>query len=192
MTLPYFIIAFHTTDPLYTGEAARLKESLDRFHLPYRIRSLPPFRSWQDAVAFKARFILDMLSALTEDVLYVDADARFNEHPELFDAYPHEIGVFFRPEMGMLFGATIYFKNNDRVKRIVKMWMTEQAKDEKANDQKLLQVILDREMAAKTIDVGCLPESYCCKIDSKSGCEKVIEQFQASRRAKPQPPRGGR
>lgn len=193
MTLPYVVAAFHTTDALYTAEAARLRTSLEQFKLPYVIRSVPPFRSWQDAIAFKPRFIFDILNGQAKDVLYVDADACFNAHPALFDAYPHDVGVFFRPAMGMLFGATIYFKNNANAKRIVSRWAVLQANDRKANDQKLLQFVLDDEMAEPvTADIGCLPESYCCKIDSVIGEPKVIEQFQASRRAKPQPPRGGR
>ncbi len=179
MALPYIIAAFYTMDPIYTEQIENLRKSLEHLNLPYRITSYPPFKSWQSAVSFKPVFIKEMIESTALDILYLDADARVNEHPALFDAYPHDIGVRLRPGKE-LFGATIYFKNNTKARRILDMWAETQTKFQGKSDQAVLQTILERE--AGLVDVGGLPEAYCCKFDEATTEKKVIEQFQASRK----------
>ncbi len=181
--MKYIVVAYHTTDPMYSEHAVRLLTSMQAHALPYRVASLPPFKNWTEAIAYKPVFIETMLHQHPDkDILYVDADAAFKSWPTLFEDYPHDIGVFLRPDRELQ-SATIYVKNNPKGQFIVNRWVEEQYKRPKTWDQKTLQSVID--VYRDNISLGALPRSYCCKFDEPLKPEEgplVIEQYQASRK----------
>ena len=182
MSLPYIVCAFHTNDDIYNAEAANLRESLERFKLPYVIKQIEKGdRRWKDICRTKPRFIRDMLDAYGKDVLYLDADAKVLAHPTLFDNFPGDLGVHLRPPKE-LFASTIYVKNSVNARFLLERWIWFVMENDKNDDQTMLQRVVDEQGAASKCIVN-LPESYACKF-AEPGSGAVIGQYQASRKVR--------
>ncbi len=179
-SLPYIVCAFHTPDDIYTEEARKLRESLERFKLPFHIKTIEKEgRSWNDICRWKPIFIKEMMDVHGKDVLYLDADAIVLSHPVLFDDFKGDLGVFLRPP-GDLFASTIYVKNSSWGRYLLAVWTGKVLSNPKACDQPMLQKTVD-ELGPDGI-VG-LPETYAFKF-AKSATDAVIGQYQASRKVR--------
>ena len=69
------IIAFHTPDDLYRGEAERLRRSLDKLGLDYVIREVEPSTDWSRTTMLKPLWMRRARETHTGPLLYVDVDA---------------------------------------------------------------------------------------------------------------------
>lgn len=176
----FTVIAYHTTDDYYTKQADRLLASLCRFNLPYTVEKIEP-SAWKEAVNTKPTFIARMMELYPDrDLLYVDADAEFRQHPTLFDApYPFDVGIFDRPLPDHPHAATLYFTPTDEARWFVRRWEELQQEAPQWMDQRNLRRALD-EMRPDSVSVGQLPHAYCCKVE-KADASTVIVQHQASR-----------
>jgi hypothetical protein len=180
MTVPYVVCSYHTDDDIYTEEAARLRASLERFGLPHHIRSIPKGAlRWKDACRLKAAFIAEMLALHQRDVLWLDADAAVLAHPALFDAFTGDLGVRLRPP-GELLSATVYIKNSERGRFLVREWVRFTDENPKWNDQPALQQVVTTHGPQGIVS---LPESYAHKFPLP-GSNAVIGQYQASRKVR--------
>ncbi len=182
MSLPYVVCAFHTDDDIYTEEARKLRESLERFKLPFHIKTIQKEgRSWNDICRWKPWFIAEMMVLHpNKDVLYLDADAIVLSHPALFDDFDGDLGVYLRPP-GDLFASTIYIKNSERGRFLLATWMGHVVENPKACDQPMLQKTVSECWTGGGI-VG-IPGTYAYKF-AESAAVAVIGQYQASRKVR--------
>ncbi len=186
MCKQYIITAYYTKDTLYEEQAARLKNSLDKFNVPYYITGIESKGSWQKNTSYKPTFILEMLEKFNPlSIVYVDCDAEFLKYPVLFDTLNCNIGVHLfdrtcynkkiQKKFEVLSG-TIFLSNNEKVKSLIKLWKAKCDKDNFTFDQHHLENILAGEFYN-------LPGEYCKIFDKWSGVilDPVIVHYQASR-----------
>jgi len=89
---PVFV-SFFTPNGKYPELAEKLKASLDKFELNWDVMELPQFPSWQEAVAYKPRFILGMLEFHKRPVVWMDIDTEVWQFPEMLFG-PHDFAVY--------------------------------------------------------------------------------------------------
>lgn len=141
------VVGYYTPDRDYKQLATSMKRSVERFGLPCIIQkrpslaqhheaqeSLPKPMPWVLNCSLCARFIFDVMKLYPQsNLLYLDADATMARAPmDLYDvvgsadfAAPFLTNDFVQNE---LVSNTLYFKNSDRAKDLVKRWMVEQEK----------------------------------------------------------------
>lgn len=175
------------TPGLYAEKAARLRLSLHRLGLEYRIDEVEDRGSWDANTKRKAEFILAMLEAHPgRNIVWVDADAVVRQYPAMFNDLKGEIGAHYRNGKELLSG-TLFFQNVPRVHALVKLWIKENAKAPREWEQRTLQKILAKpgRFGRPRAKVEHLPAIYCQIFDTMADAGKpVIEHYQASREAK--------
>lgn len=180
----YIVVAYYTENTDYADEVTHLIASLKKFQLPMDIVGIPHQGSWLANTQYKAYFIKQMLIRhYPKDILYLDADARVQKYPELFDNIDFDIGAMYLNNEEML-GGTLYFANNAKVSAIVEKWVAVSLEHPQMWDKTILQHIIQVEAAKLGIIVRMLPTSYSHIFDWKGLEEPVIEHFQANRRFK--------
>lgn len=180
--LPAFVTFF---TPTYEPEYENLKRSAATHNLQLIGFQIEDQGSWIQNVQMKPKIIKETLERLDENqaVIFVDADAEICERPILFQNLPCDIGVHYKDGHELLSG-TIYLKNNERVKRLLDMWIERNSENPEEWDQRTLQAILDEN--PELVTVYKLPASYCGIFDLMADqyVEPVIKHWQASRRLK--------
>ncbi len=173
------VCCFHTGGP-YAVEADRLRASLDRLGLLYRIDEVPCRGSWDRNILITPEYIRDVMQATAGPVLYVDADAEFHSVPEFHDGF--DIAVHYLKGRELLDG-TMWLANNSRSRHLVDQWCSEVREGEW--EQKTLERILRRRPDVRVNRLG--PE-MCYIFDTSKRLHPdvvpVIEHHQASRRLK--------
>lgn len=180
-------IAYYTHNTPYEHEAKKLRESLERFELPYEITSIPSFGSWQANTHYKAIFIQNMLYRHPErPLVYLDVDAVVKSYPLLFEELSCDIAAHrytspTRPK-GELLSGTLYIAPTDNCKKLIQLWryinQEYPSHWEQTNLSLAIQFMPD-------ITFFELPPAYCQIYDlMKDRGEPVIEHFQASRQNK--------
>jgi hypothetical protein len=184
---PFVICSFYTLD--YAESAMRLRASLDRFGLEYRLQKIEhktrDYADWQKRTFFKADFVKNMLEQYPDkDIIWMDADSEVMQYPELFGNIPGNLAA--RIYQGRkLVSSTVYFKNCPEIKGIVDEWIELNAKPrekfECQREQMNLQEVIER--ADGKVKFVNLPKEYGHIFDDVDKCEKpVIVQWQASRK----------
>lgn len=183
----WLIISYFTPD--YQKHANRLVESLKRFNIPNDIHLVNDLGDWYKNTQFKPVFLQQMLEKhFPKSIVYVDADAEFLQYPGYFDKLDIDPDVNIAvhildhskyrrknhpPE---LLSGTIFLKNNEEVRIIIKEWISECSKDSKLWDQCALAIVL------KQHKYHLLPENLCVIFDYMSSVkDPVIKHYQASR-----------
>lgn len=181
------IVSFYTTDTPYFQEAQDMQSSaievgLGRFYL-YPVESRG---SWEANCQIKAEVLLDAARKLKEPFLYVDADARFNQYPDLFDLdWSHyDIGIHYFKGTELLSG-TIWLNYTPNTIALLLNWIQINKHMPTMWDQKTLERAI--QMQAK-LNILHLPPEYTWIFDlsKKHYQEKkpVITHHQASRKYK--------
>ena len=188
------VIAYYTTWNGYDKEAERLSKSLKRFELESDILSLSRdyLPSWNDAVSYKPRFILEAFDHSKEfdGYLYVDADAQFVGKPdfsifETCDLSFHKFKRCISTPTEFLTG-TMYFANVPRVKEFIQLWAQETI-PYKHTDTPEQHGLKDAMQKMPSMNVLDLPPEWVWifddfpKIYGKDRCP-IIKHYQASRR----------
>ena len=182
--MKYIVVAYYTENTGYADEVKNLVSSLNRFKLPMDIVAVPSLGSWQANTQYKAYFIKQMLiKHFPKDILYLDADARVQQYPGLFDTVDFDVGVIYQAQIELI-SSTLYFANKAKVMELVDRWIKCCLLDTKTWDQRLLQYVLEEESQDLNLKIQHLPQTYCQIYDFAKDEEPVIEQFQASRRLK--------
>ena len=173
------VCCFHTGGA-YKAEAERLRESLQRLGLKYRIDEVPSRGSWDRNILITPEYIRDVMAETDGPVLYVDADAEFHSVPEFDRGYDVQVHYLQGRE---LLGGTLWLANNDISRDLVDQWCNEVRVGEW--EQLTLQNILTRR---HDVRVKRLDPEYCFIYDTSRalypGVEPIIEHHQASRRLK--------
>jgi len=176
---PFIICAFYTIKTSYETEIENLKESCKLLSLQTYIRGYDTRGAWVKNCAIKPEFIYEaMVSNPDYNIVYVDADARIQQYPKLFEEMTAEIAVHYKDGKELLSG-TIFIQNTQAMREFIKNWIEMQVVRSTVWDQQVLQMCINRYHPV----VEDLPPSYTQIFDlmAKHG-KPVIEHFQASRR----------
>ena len=176
------ICSFYTFDTIYKKEAQGLIETISQFKYDYHIKGYHTRGSWVQNVGIKPEYIYEMMELYPDqDIVFIDADARIRQPLMLFKAFQGDIGVHYLK--GELLSGTIYLKNNERVRAIIRIWIKWMSKHSGSWDQKVFDLVLKKHARLYKIKIEELPSSYTKIFDKMEG-DAVIEHFQASRRFK--------
>jgi hypothetical protein len=178
--MAFTIVSFFTEGTPYEREVRNLKASLEQHHAPYFICGVRSLGSWEKNCQYKADFILGAMSKFHTDIVWIDADAVITKYPSLFDSLECDIAYHYLPKRRELLSGTLFIKNNERMKNVVKEWIALNGTNNKW-DQKNLQEVVEKNGA---LHRHILPASYCKIFDNRTqeAEEPVIIHYQASRR----------
>jgi len=165
----FIICSYYTIDTPYAEVVHNyLMKSLNSLNLKSDIRGVENLGSWQLNTSFKPTFILQMLEKHKEEnVVFVDADAEVLEYPSLFDEIPEQYtfashtldrGEWYNNNETRqeLLTGTLWIRNCERSKEIIREWIDECAKT-KNWEQRVLEQVLFK----NNEKVFQLPVEYC-------------------------------
>jgi hypothetical protein len=190
----FVVAAYYTEGTGYAAEAEKLRASLDALGIDHFICGVPSLVSWQKNTQFKARFVLGTLERYADaperPLVFVDADAIIHAYPALFDELDADAAFAWRdyalfPSMSSrtrkeLLSGTIFLRNNDAVRELVREWIAENERNPAAWEQRNLQTVVAR--ADGKLRIAELPPTYCKIFDiMREAGPAVIEHYQKSR-----------
>lgn len=195
------VITFYT--PEYKEEAMELVKTCNNFHLPVKAYPKESKRSWVHNCTMKAEVIEQALYECQDGVVWVDADGRFRNKPELFEKLKdYDFGCYWIPNVWnqprnahlkpwslgneALAGGTMYFNNTPLSRNLISSWKIESKNNPNRWEQQSLQKVweLHNKQGLRTIN---FPQSYCKVFDCRWFEPEqpiVVEHMQASRRLK--------
>jgi hypothetical protein len=185
------VVAYFTPNNSYQRLSQNLKESLQSFKLPHLIKPVQDLGSWENNTHYKSKFIKECLETQTQDLLYVDVDAVFKAYPQIFETLDCDIAYRtenFRWRADEALSGTVYFRNNEKVKRMVDRWinLNEATPAERMKPETWEQKNMQRaQREFSDLVYYNLPPEYTFITDHTKtmypGLFPVIEHFQASR-----------
>lgn len=186
----FIAVCYYTKNTSYEKEVQGLIQSLDKFNIPHDIVPVESLGSWQANTTFKATFLLQMLKKYApRPIVWFDADSVLLRKPEFFSMIDADAAFYYRTtggrtgrisECSELISATMYFKTNDSVERLLNMWISANKKNIRDLEQHVLQEVIPQWRKNGGI-MTVLPQTYCKIFDSDPD-NIVIMQNQASRR----------
>ena len=187
------VVSHYTMGTGYEEEVKHLEASLKSHNLDYKLQGIPSAGTWRANSNYCAIQVQEMLLTTDRDILRVDADARFQQFPSLFlqDDFNADIAAViydFPWHHNELMGGTLFFRNNDRVKRFVDQWARLCCADKPTERPGDLLDFMFRQGQEfhNFVSFATLPPTYCKIFDKMDDVTDppVIEHFQASRRFK--------
>lgn len=193
--MDYKIISFYTGHYQWDAEQlikSMVKRGIKNFDVEYRDQA----GNWEQNTQMKAGFILEKLKQ-NNAVVWTDADSRVRQNPVFFDTMFADVGVFYLhkkyandfvlPEHSVIKGAdyylqsgTMYFKNNEKVIKLLERWIELNSQDPRQWDQWTLQ----KAIVESDVSVQQLPAEYVWTDAGYATGSPVFEHLQASRRFK--------
>lgn len=176
------IVAFYTVDTPYEQEAEELKKLLNKYSLKYKFYPVDNKKRWELNCAQKSTVLLQALSEIDDDILYLDVDARPQRQLPIEELPKDRPGFCFAygPKKH-LNSATIWLPNNKISLDVVKAWIKVQEKKPLEWDQRTLEEVI---YCFPGKDLRCHWAYINDKWTPLHGEEVVIKQTQASRRLK--------
>jgi len=192
-------ISFYTGH--YQWDAQELIKSMVKLGINnYDVEYRDQIGNWEANTQMKAPFILGKLKE-NDAVVWTDADSRIRQVPSFFNTITTDVALLFMPKEfassfilpehsilqnvdSYLQSGTMYFKNNDKVIKLLERWIELNSQDPRQWDQWTLQVALQE----SDVTITHLPPQYVYINGDISqlytGMRPVIEHTQASRRFK--------
>jgi hypothetical protein len=189
------ITSFYTINTGYEKEIDKLKISAKKFDHNIYVEGIDNMGSWDLNTKYKPHLILNAMKKYPDEdyFLFLDADAIVNKKIPT-DNISGDIAVCHktitqRKQKGWLLSGTVFIKNNDKMKNIMKEWIEINQKNPKTYDQDTLYSVLKNNY--KNIKIQRISLKYCKINGSKCGTHKrikdpIISHNQASRRLKGQ------
>ena len=188
------IIAFHTPDDLYRGEAERLRRSLDKLGLDYVIREVEPSTDWSRTTMLKPLWMREARETHTGPLLYVDVDAYVHENPwPYLSEVEGDMGAVVHSN-GNLNTSTVFIADTPGARWLLDEWASrsntrrsgEMSSDLDESDQDVLrELVTETETLPDCIfRFSRLPRNLQAKVGHEGLFlfgPPVIEQFQVSR-----------
>lgn len=188
------IISFYTPTIPYQLYAYSLKQSCEKFNLPFCIEAVDSWGSWELNCGFKPFFILQKLLQFNQPILWVDCDASFVRQPSYLSVFEHDLSVYIDPILpkthpSKVRSGTIYLKPTKPAIDALRRWICESKKQLTNSarkiefwDQEALKKILFND---RILCWSSLPLDYVYIMkhpkDSKLVLNPVIVHCQASR-----------
>jgi hypothetical protein len=182
------VVSFYTRNTPYEQEAFAMRESAYGVGLfEVVLFAINSKGTWASNCQQKVEILQQALEVIKGPCLYVDADARFKNRPELLQGawlrcYDMALHYFKGTE---LLSGTIWLNSTDHTRKLLEDWKESCTQHPKMWDQRVLAQLLEDN---HTIDIYKLPPEYTWiydlspKVYGKS--EPVIEHYQASRKYK--------
>jgi hypothetical protein len=180
----FLIISYATLETPYVSIINKyLMPSLETFKLPHHIEIIENQGSWLKNVAMKPQVILNCFEKYpSKDLVCIDADAEILQYPKLFNEIPEEYDIAchildwdswygYTNHVKELLTGTIFIRNNEKTKELVKKWYT-LSTSSGIWEQKVLQQLIEEN---KDIKVYALPLSYCYIVSLPDGSKPLIE-----------------
>ena len=188
----HIYVAFYTKDSPYEKEIEKLIETLEQFNLDYVIKDYKCRKDWLKNIHYKPICILDTMNKYPDkNIVYTDADSIIKQMPDLFFNTKADFMAHIRKDRvnnrlfinGEMLSGTLYFANNERVKRFVEKWVDQSNRYiGKITEQHLLQMMYnDGTLTKMGIKGKLLPAEYCCIPLLMKDIVPVIEHHQLSR-----------
>ncbi|MGE0461996.1 MAG: methyltransferase domain-containing protein [Vicinamibacterales bacterium] len=181
------VVCYYTSGTPYEAEAAGLRASCDRLGVPHHIQGLPERGSWEANCAQKAAFIHQCWRERGEPLLWVDADARLHDRPDLLRDADVDFAIH-RVDGWQFASGTIFFNNTPLAGVLLDGWERLCRQHPHVLDQVLLDVAWEEVTRRHPLSTRWLPSAYtliCDHPDARAGAEPpVIVHHQASRRFK--------
>lgn len=182
------VVGFYTKDTPYYSEAIDMRASAKSVGISEVVLyAVENKGSWERNCQLKAEVLLNAAEELKRPFLYVDADARFEKPPTLFDIHWHgyyDIGIHFFQGAELLTG-TIWVNPTLHTKRVLCDWIALCEKMPGTWDQKVLERVLGMQTRFRVLH---LPPEYTWIYDLSQQHygerSPVIVHYQASRRYK--------
>lgn len=170
----------HTSDQYYTAHADELEQTIIQNGGKWYVRKIiPDADGWISTCMQMPHFMFAQLQETTEDIVFLDSDARVRQYPALFDVIEEDIAFHTKDGVEALCG-TMYFKNNERVYRFFERWFAVQK--ELYPHPLAAQIAMEKVSKEGIVSVYNLPPQYTQIFDSMAHWgEPVIEHMQASR-----------
>jgi hypothetical protein len=175
-----------------------LKPSLEKFNLDYYIEEVPNQGNWYKNSAYKAKFIVDVMNKFSNynNYILLDADARIEKYPKLFDKIPEEYDIALHylswekiygykgNPMKELLTGTMLLRDKPRIRELCKEWYNKAYKSN-SWEQKILSNIIN----GYNLNIYFLPYEYIGIATTPRGkphieCDPVISHHQVSRTMK--------
>ena len=174
------VVSFYTVGTGYESEAREMEATARAFGLVTDVRPVPNLGDWVHNCAMKPAFIRDRMQDYPgKPIVWLDADARVRQKPELFDAMANvDLACHYRHGVELLSG-TLYLGATPGAKVLVDAWCAAQLLEPWVWDQRILQRVVE---SSPDVVVRELPASYVRVFDDPKMGEPVIEHTQASRR----------
>lgn len=183
------IVAYYTNN-YYYGKSIDLSHSLNKWGACYEIKKVTGPKTWQEAVSYKPRFVLDCLEASSCDLIgYTDADSRLLRAIPTgsitgdvaytpFKRSPHH------PEETLT--GTLFFRNTPEVKAFVQEWI--EATPQWAGLDTPEQLSLKQVLEHTSLNIQRLGPEWCFIFDDMRemfpDAQPIFEHYQASREYK--------
>lgn len=185
---PITVVAYHTDDELYTGEAKRMCASAQRLGMNVKVTVVPSQGDWVKNTSFKAEFLQRERETIRGPILYVDVDAVFHRSPLAYlEQLDCDIAAYYDKESS-LFSGTLFIQDNLAAQNLLAEWNQQCKACPEVWDQQVLQDVLtaDAVKSQPQYRVYRLPVGFCWIFDRKDnlleGKQPVyIEHLQASR-----------
>lgn len=184
---PRPIVASFFTDRFYLREAFELVRTLQTHGLEYVVEQVPNRGGWYENTNFKPTFLHKLHQEFPgRALLWLDADARVRQHPDLLTA--HTANIAYHTLMGQPASGTVYMRPGPQRGLILSAWEKVCEERPRATDQVCMKIAHER-VGVEHVE---LPESYCwvfdfnergeyCAHPSPNWIYPVIEHTQASR-----------
>ena len=130
------VVSFYTNDK-YKAMAERMKASAERVGLNVHLYdySSEDTSGWCNILYLKPHVILRALDEHKQDVLWVDADTRFRQHPtELFRMTGDPYIACYVEGKKYLWGGLMWVRNAEGGRQIMELWKEENLKFPKGLD----------------------------------------------------------
>jgi len=189
------IVSFYTKETLYQLDVQNLIASCEKFNIEAVIQGIAPHSSWELNCAYKPYFIYEKLRELQRPLLWVDADAVFEQKPAILDVFSADLAVHIEASLSpdhrsKVRSGTVFINYTDKGVELVRQWAEECNKILTAGGEFLDQVALRNVVLANKnyADIRSLPLSYVKIFDHPRDLAEVqnpvIVHYQASRRLK--------
>ncbi len=132
--------------PSYESIARGLRESAEKFGVTVHAIPVPDTGNYVQNVLHKTRFICDQLAALPEGsgLLFLDADARFVNHPDWSEFENTDFAVHILPT-GWPVSCTNFLRNTSECRGFLDKWFSQidQSDPRPYLDEYILKSLLD-------------------------------------------------
>lgn len=177
-------IGFYTKDTPYKKEADELTATLNKYDLDFHIYEVESKKSWVKNCAQKSTVIKQALTDFSDDIFYLDVDARILRKPplEVLVSSVPMLANWVTPFGGGRFeilSGSIFFPNNELSMKLIEDWEHLQQNKLTVWDQKVLQLVVEKHK----YKYESLPLEWCwIKEFMKDIKDPIIWHTQASRR----------
>lgn len=189
---PFLVIAYYTPGNQYETLSEDLAKSCQNHNISLFLKPVKDLGSWEKNTHYKANFIYECLHSFDQNLVYVDVDAVFRKYPILFNSLECDIAYRtenFKWRRNEALSGTIFLNNNDRVKNLVKNWISINElvpairKMPTTWEQANMQTAVEADVSLNYYN---LPPEYTYIFDHTKKMyphiEPIVEHFQASRK----------